>query len=97
MWNEVFGMNCKDTKKCCAVCDKKTTYAFSIEKGGVVCKNHASGDDLETEYVNIIMLSYLGKMDKLTSEVIDSIPINCFSVIDDIVSKYYDHYLSIKL
>ena len=81
----------------CVVCDKKTHSAFSVERGGVVCRTHQKDNDYVSDYVDVMMVLYLGHLDKLTVSLIDSIPIESYSVIEDVLTKYYDRYLSIKI
>lgn len=83
--------------KGCTCCGCENSYAFSIEKGGTVCKKCFSNDDYLTEYLDIMKILYLGKLDKLTSKVINEIPLSSYQIIDEIISKYYEKYLSIKL
>ncbi len=81
----------------CTVCSSKSVYGFSIDKGGVVCKKCFGEFDYKSEYLDIMKILYLGKLEKLNNELIDELPLSSFQFIDEILNKYYDKYLSIKL
>ena len=81
----------------CTVCKRENAHAFSIERGGVVCDKCITIFDYKTEYIGIMKILYLGKLDKLVPELINEIPRASFQVIEEITNKYYEKYLSIKL
>ena len=81
----------------CTSCKKKETVAFSVSHGGMVCKDCMTIDSFESDYLQIMKVLYLGKLDKLTTSLIDDLPLASYEFINNIISNYYDKYLSIKL
>ena len=81
----------------CTSCKAKNTVAFSVERGGVLCAKCQGEYDIKTDYIDIMKILYLAKLDKLNCELISSLPIDSINVINEIVNKYYEKYLSIKL
>lgn len=88
------------TAKCC-VCNKKEINPsyFSIERGGFVCAycKNVIDDLYYGDFIKILQIIYLGKLEKLNQELIDAIPIEYFSDIDNLIKKYYTKYLSLNV
>lgn len=86
--------------KCC-VCLKNNLkdFYFSVERGGVICNScKMQVDDLYSgEYLKILQILYLGKLEILTQELIDNLPIEYFGDIDNLIKNYYYKYLSLKI
>ena len=84
----------------CSICGKNTLdfKGFSIERGGFVC-NHCKSrvnDYLQGDYIKILQILYLAKLDKLNQELIDNIPLEFYSDIEMLIKNYYNRYLSIS-
>lgn len=81
----------------CSECGSKNVVSFSVEKGGMVCKKCSDYKAYNNEYIQIMKILYLAKLDKLTNELIKELPIESFQIIEEIVNHYYENYLSIKV
>ena len=84
----------------CTVCNKnidlENSY-YSIDHGGCVCKQcrHLINDLEQGEYLTIMKILYLGKLQKLNYQLISEIPLDYYGEIEDFLKKYYNKYLSI--
>lgn len=84
----------------CSLCYKNIELDnnyFSIDHGGSLCKSCAHlVDDLDRgEYLSIIKILYLGKINKLNHDLISQIPLELYSEIEDFLKRYYSKYLSL--
>lgn len=82
--------------KNCTTCNSKNAYNFSIELGGLVCDKCTALDKLSGEYIGLLKVLYLGKIDMFTIEMVDSLPFDYDRIIK-LLKKYYEKYLSIKI
>ena len=81
----------------CVSCKNENVVGFSVERGGAVCKKCITENDYKFDSIKIMQVLYLVKLDKLRDEIIGILPIESFQVINEVVDKYYEKYLSIKL
>ena len=86
----------------CVKCQKiinDNNLIFSIERGGCICKNCIDINDViyKDDFLSIIKILYLGKLDKLNQELIDKISLEFYMEIDDFIKKYYQKYLSLQI
>lgn len=81
----------------CTVCDKKDAHlSFSIQNGGLVCSKCRDGYTYSGEFVEVLKILYLGKINILNDDLLNELP-DYYSLINDLLSKYYYHYYSIRI
>lgn len=79
----------------CIECGKKEYVSFSIENGGVVCKEHKKSSLISKEITEILKILYLGKIDLFTTEIFLSLKDYYYDVAN-IIDKYYEYHLPIS-
>ena len=79
----------------CVECGKKDYVSFSIENGGVVCREHKKSSLISSETTEILKILYLGKIDLFTEEIFKSFDEYYYDVAN-IVEKYYEHHLPLN-
>lgn len=93
--------------KDCPLCGSSKTKCFSLQDGSMICSNCRDNVSyrneniyFEGDYLGLIKILYLAKLDKLTNELLKEITTNNKSSINQInnfIALYYDKFLSIKL
>lgn len=82
----------------CLICSKDVDFYncfYSIDLGGSICdKCKVNVKDLfYGDYIKIIKIIYLAKLDKLSHELITQFPLECYSDILEFLKRYYNKYL----
>jgi len=81
----------------CTVCDKKDkSMSFSITSGGLVCPKCKNGYTYHGDFIEELKILYLGKLDIFNDELLSELP-DYYNNINDLLSKYYYHYYTIKI
>lgn len=81
----------------CTVCEsKEKNLSFSITNGGLVCNKCKSGFTYSGDFIEVLKILYLGKLEIFTDELLSQLP-DYYTNINDLLSKYYYNYYSINI
>ena len=77
----------------CIICGKKTGLNFSIEDGGLCCKDHIKQNKFSKETINLLKLLYFYNINKPVSIKYDK---KSLISLRRLIDEYYEYHLNYK-